>query len=484
MKIFNKTFNSFTKNCFNNMKTLTKNLFKQIVLFLVISSSHVFSQSTWNTNGNVGNANTFIGTSNNYDFLFKTNLIERLRIKANGNVGIGVTNPTQKLDVNGNLRIRGNVYVDQNVFQSGEFAADSMDAGLINAEDISALKISADSLKAIIIKMEDNSKFIGTGRFDNDLLVKQKMLIGEGYQDPNQNLEKFEVREGNAKIGGDAIIGGTIKLNSMANSDFNFLSVNQAGDVVSQNSNAIRDNVWKPDPTMECTGQSGSGFQQSLSARWFSGNTHTYSCWPVNIGSNALTEYPLNVVGNINTTGGTFLINGAPIRQSVWDEIGNVGIKYTLGNVGIGVDNPSEKLEVGGNIKTSGYASVSKLFVNGMPPQPFGSEFEVWGHSVFHGNITNEGTTTSKRIKVCSDGWCDYVFEKEYKLMPLKEVESFIKENKHLPDVPSANEVASDYVDVFEMQKIQMKKIEELTLYMIELKKENEELKSQIIKRQ
>jgi hypothetical protein len=62
-------------------------------------------------------------------------------------------------------------------------------------------------------------------------------------------------------------------------------------------------------------------------------------------------------------------------------------------------------------------------------------------------------------------------------LKPLIEVEKYIQENKHLPDVPSEADVTSTEVDLFEMQKIQMKKIEELTLYLIELKKENEELR-------
>ncbi|MFZ4614550.1 MAG: hypothetical protein ACOYNH_12810, partial [Bacteroidia bacterium] len=53
----------------------------------------------------------------------------------------------------------------------------------------------------------------------------------------------------------------------------------------------------------------------------------------------------------------------------------------------------------------------------------------------------------------------------------------FISQNKHLPDVPSAKEIENQEVDIFEMQKIQMKKIEELTLYLIELKKENDEMK-------
>lgn len=78
------------------------------------------------------------------------------------------------------------------------------------------------------------------------------------------------------------------------------------------------------------------------------------------------------------------------------------------------------------------------------------------------------------------NNWADFVFSPTYRLRPLQEVEAFIKKKQHLPDVPSASEIAHKGLDLAEMQKIQMQKIEELTLYLIELKKENEELKHRI----
>ncbi|TAG00241.1 MAG: hypothetical protein EAZ44_09605 [Cytophagia bacterium] len=97
-----------------------------------------------------------------------------------------------------------------------------------------------------------------------------------------------------------------------------------------------------------------------------------------------------------------------------------------------------------------------------------------------------EGIRTEKvRIDVANDfNWADFVFEKNYKLKSLKEVEQFIIKNKHLPDVPSAQTIQKEGIDIAEMQKIQMQKIEELTLYLIELKKENEEIKKTLIQLQ
>ncbi|MCL2073501.1 MAG: hypothetical protein FWH18_06260 [Marinilabiliaceae bacterium] len=69
----------------------------------------------------------------------------------------------------------------------------------------------------------------------------------------------------------------------------------------------------------------------------------------------------------------------------------------------------------------------------------------------------------------------DFVFDEDYELRPLEEVEQFIKENRHLPDFPSAAQMDEDEViGLAEMNKLLLQKIEELTLYVIELKKENE----------
>ncbi|TAE72711.1 MAG: hypothetical protein EAZ85_08980 [Bacteroidetes bacterium] len=66
----------------------------------------------------------------------------------------------------------------------------------------------------------------------------------------------------------------------------------------------------------------------------------------------------------------------------------------------------------------------------------------------------------------------------------MKEVEDFILKNKHLPDVPSASTIQKEGIDIAEMQKIQMQKIEELTLYILQLKKENDEIKKELLKLQ
>ena len=97
--------------------------------------------------------------------------------------------------------------------------------------------------------------------------------------------------------------------------------------------------------------------------------------------------------------------------------------------------------------------------------------------------FVEKGILTEK-IKVAlksSSDWADYVFADNYHLKSLSDVEAFVKTNKHLPDVPSAQALVEDGgIDVTQMMAKQMQKIEELTLYVIELNKQNEALKAKV----
>jgi len=106
-----------------------------------------------------------------------------------------------------------------------------------------------------------------------------------------------------------------------------------------------------------------------------------------------------------------------------------------MGNVGIGTSTPNEKLAVNGKIR-------------------------------------------AKEIKVEATNWPDYVFEEGYDVGTLQNLEGYIKANKHLPGMPSAKEVETNGIAVSEMLKLQQQKIEELTLYIIELKKELDTVKN------
>jgi len=136
--------------------------------------------------------------------------------------------------------------------------------------------------------------------------------------------------------------------------------------------------------------------------------------------------------------------------------------------------NPSGFISWGSNFHNMGgskmifYPTSGNLLIGSTTDN--GSRLQV------NGNASVNGTITTKVVKVTPNGWSDYVFDSAYKLPSLAEIELYVKANKHLPDVVSAAQVQQKGVDLGENQAAQLKKIEELTLYMIELNKKVETL--------
>lgn len=77
------------------------------------------------------------------------------------------------------------------------------------------------------------------------------------------------------------------------------------------------------------------------------------------------------------------------------------------------------------------------------------------------------GNIRAKEIKVEATGWPDYVFQKDYKISSLADLDRYIKANKHLPGIPTAQEVKQNGIELGEMNKLLLQKIEELTLHLI-----------------
>lgn len=89
----------------------------------------------------------------------------------------------------------------------------------------------------------------------------------------------------------------------------------------------------------------------------------------------------------------------------------------------------------------------------------------------------------AERIRVAIDGsneWADFVFEKDYNLRSLHELESFIEEHGHLPEIPSAQEVTDGGLNLAKMDANLLQKVEELSLYIIELNKKIEILEEKL----
>lgn len=94
-----------------------------------------------------------------------------------------------------------------------------------------------------------------------------------------------------------------------------------------------------------------------------------------------------------------------------------------------------------------------------------------------------EGMIGAREIKVTANSWADYVFDENYKLKSLDSLNKYIQKHKHLPNIPSAQEVKENGgINLGEINVKLLEKIEELTLYVIQLKKENEEIKAKLDK--
>lgn len=92
-----------------------------------------------------------------------------------------------------------------------------------------------------------------------------------------------------------------------------------------------------------------------------------------------------------------------------------------------------------------------------------------------------DGKAICTELKVrATNAWPDYVFEDTYKLRSINELEKFINENNHLPNIPSAKEIEENGIEVGDMNSKLLEKIEELTLYMIAINKENEALRKEV----
>jgi hypothetical protein len=94
--------------------------------------------------------------------------------------------------------------------------------------------------------------------------------------------------------------------------------------------------------------------------------------------------------------------------------------------------------------------------------------------------LSVNGTIQAKEIRV-ETGWADYVFASDFTLRPLTEVETYISQHKHLPDVTSAADIQQNGLQVGKQMTEMMQKVEELTLYLIDLKKENDVLKTRVV---
>ncbi|MFC1226720.1 hypothetical protein ACFE6N_23150 [Pedobacter sp. BG31] len=149
--------------------------------------------------------------------------------------------------------------------------------------------------------------------------------------------------------------------------------------------------------------------------------------------------------------------NSSDLRVDIGDDYGSDGDRFVLGTTSWSNSTYYVHMVVGADGKV------------GIGTETFGAE-----------RLAVNGNIRAREVKVEATGWPDFVFQKDYKIGSLVDLARYINKNKHLPGVPSAEDVEKNGIELGEMNKLLLQKIEELTLYMISQQKEIDELKKKV----
>ena len=421
------------------------------------------TNTPWLTGGNIiGNiSNTILGTCDNVDLAFETNSIPNMWLKTTGQLGLGISNPKGMLDV---VVSKIGTMGGLNIYQG-------------------------------------SSTMFSVGN-DGSTLISQQALLELGNTNPPLTVQGvgggnlFQVAyNGNVTISGAVTSGlATVTgLTSNGNVSIGGTLVSGVTTVSSLTSNgnaSITGNLLSGAATV--TGLTSNG---SLTI-----NTANASPFAVkNGGTNLLT---LDGSGNFQSSGNVILNNGnyagetgpsTTNAQLLLKSNGDVNhglgyfVSFYTNKSGVPVDGPVDGPVLygysGGALATKNPFSTpattnialqwnnnGQVFIGGKKPANAPYSAAV---------LSVNGTMVAQEIYVENIDWADYVFKKDYKLMPLTEVEKYISQNQHLPNVPSAAEVENKGQNVGSLQVTQMEKTEELYLYIIAINKKLDKLEEQ-----
>lgn len=172
--------------------------------------------------------------------------------------------------------------------------------------------------------------------------------------------------------------------------------------------------------------------------------------------------------------------NGASVIYG--DIVGDINF-MTIGSTGASNQSLSDATaysDIRMKINPKGTISLFNVSANGTDDAFSITDGAYGGSGTINFKVKKNGTVYAREINVQSTTFPDYVFNNDYKLMSLKELDSYIQSNHHLPNVPAASEVEKNGANLSEMNKVQMEKIEELTLYILQLQKKIESLEKKM----
>ncbi len=415
-----------------------------------------------------------------------------------GNFGLGTQSPQYPLDVAGNANVSGNLTV------AGSASFDSIDAGY---------------------GIRFNGK-LGISYQDAQILGHGKIIIPSA----------INLQVNNTTVNGNLDVSGTATLNQLniaqsisspklvtshiSAPDTNGVHIGDSSMVFVSYSSLLYENMRTGTSTVFNTGSppSGHGISIGSLAKAFGSNSN-YLDGSIAIGSlsnaHAIRSYAFGystlttasyamALGNgvINNTSNSLAVGFNSTAPTLFVGGGTGGA--SIGKIGIGTITPSSQLEISTAIAAAGH-SLLKVKNTSLPiSQPYSQTlFEVMdngqtyigvqtngakrqnsltgNHSTamltVNGDIvvgTDNSTGTGANLWVTESNWADFVFDTDYKLMPLNEVEKFYKANHHLPAVPSQKEIQEQGNNLGQTDVVLLQKIEELTLYMVKQQKQLE----------
>lgn len=404
---------------------------------------------------------------------------ERMTILENGNIGIGLANPQELLDINGNTIVRG-----QRIFlglaspfaDGGEaFTHTDTDGFTGLPGDVLAINHNGDFEGGVYVGCP-GLRVCGTLETEcfkttKNLIAEQGNVVAFGGASPAVDCDTpgegdfiaygnngdFIAKHGNfiAEAGDLQALSGNVladqnitsqngnitALSGEISADQNITSQN--GHLLAPNGNLVAQNVTASTGDVEAS-QNVKALLGNVSADF----------GDVTAGQNVIAAFDVKAGVNVqavnDVTAGVNVQAFNDVRASVDVEAGNdviAAADVEAGNDLFATDN----LRVGVNSAS-------------MP-------------SGYRAAIAGKLICEEVRVSLQAD-WPDYVFEEDYQLPSTTEWEAFIKANKHLPGVPSASEVADQGIALGEMQAILLQKIEELTLIVIEQQKQIELLRN------
>ncbi len=398
-------------------------------------NSNPNAQAPWKLNGSQVDTTQFVGTTNNVDLVFKRNNVEGFRLLEDTST-----------------RFMGNVFLDKfkeppvnsgppkevflKVDNQGKIISTDK-SGLLSAiydEQFPCLLLPNNQLPAPIWSAKPGVLYTGVGcpasvGIGTDNPVAALDVRGAGYF---QGLGINTVPSNQYQLHINSSVGTTAGIYLNTNHPQGWPNVKYGFQNVVNNSNTIAYSVTDQTTNQDVFVVMGDG--------------------SVGVGTDNLNFSKLNVLAQ-NETGLTVTTNhtgdyGYGIRSMVAKNKTKAFAVYNA-------ETQEESFVVLGN----GNVGIGTTAVNGA-------------------KLSVEGIIRARRVLVNATPWADYVFEPTYQLMTINQLEEYITTNKHLPNIPTAKVVEKEGADLGEINRLLVEKVEELTLYIIELNKRMEQLEA------